>query len=265
MEASATALDRKIRKIAEYSERFVEKHLKGKIERRRFLQQDWYRALEFFFAISFYQGRRDKVSTKFRDCAYKVLESTLGDSLESKRSSIMKLKEAGNLDEEGWQRDDNPLCQSLKKGGVNKRGDRLMVISTLAFITTLDDWNIVNWAVNQIRNGNLRQAYECLDSEQKKIWSVGPKIAALFLRDIVTVFGLEDKVTDVDQIYLQPIDTWVRQVAVKLEMVQRGESAKKIRSVIVRDCLKCGVSPIAFNQGAWYVGTDSFNLLLEAM
>ena len=54
--------------------------------------------------------------------------------------------------------------------------------------------------------------------------------------------------------YSQPIDTWVRQVSEAIGLVGRGLNNDKIIEQIVEKCLELKISPIKYNQGAWYIG-----------
>jgi len=69
-----------------------------------------------------------------------------------------------------------------------------------------------------------------------------------------------------DLVCLQPVDTWVRQVAYEAGMIKNlDEPDKKVRINIVEACLKSDVSTIRFNQGAWYLGYHSFELLINKL
>lgn len=64
-------------------------------------------------------------------------------------------------------------------------------------------------------------------------------------------------------IFTQPIDTWVRQICSKLGIISEKFLTKQnlskselleIKQAIIRTCERLKVSPIKFNQGAWYIG-----------
>jgi len=175
------------------------------------------------------------------------------------------LKKAGWLDSyETWTNAKNPLQQVLLQHKVNKSGDRLMVISTLGFINKLEDLNIVNYAVTNIRKGQTAEIFK----ELLSICSVGDKIASFFLRDVASVFELEPVLTASDYVYLQPVDTWVRQVLEKTGILAESyndSKLKQLKQMVVDHCLKYNVSPIRFNQGAWYVGANAFDVLFERL
>ena len=45
---------------------------------------------------------------------------------------------------------------------------------------------------------------------------IGPKIAAFLCRDLAWIFGCEQRLPASEQLLLQPVDTWIRQIAVLL-------------------------------------------------
>ncbi len=71
------------------------------------------------------------------------------------------------------------------------------------------DKNMVRYSVEMIKNSKLEELWSGLQKSRSKggIRSVGKKIASLYLRDLVTILGLEQEVSNNHQIFLQPIDT----------------------------------------------------------
>lgn len=84
---------------------------------------------------------------------------------------------------------------------------------------------------------------------------VGPKLASLFLRDVVYLFNLEPRIEPMDRLYYQPIDKWIRGVAEFIvedyehpaDWILAGKIAKIVR--------KSGVSGPLFNMGTTYFGS----------
>jgi hypothetical protein len=100
-------------------------------------------------------------------------------------------------------------------------------------------------------------------SESKNgITQVGPKVAALYLRDLVMLFNLSDSVKDDSAFCLQPIDTWVRKLARKVGIVDEHADDPSIQRAIVKACAENGIPAFRFNQGAWYLGYNALALLL---
>jgi hypothetical protein len=62
---------------------------------------------------------------------------------------------------------------------------------------------MLTFLIEKIRLNSVFEAYKALDN----IWSIGPKIAALILRDIIYIYRLEKNLNKNDYYFLQPIDT----------------------------------------------------------
>lgn len=219
------------------------------------LRSDWWQALKFFFGRAFYQGRLDKVSARVESAALKVLEPAISHS-------------NGHVDDDTVDELELSLQAVIGEGHVGKARDVEMIRSTLHYIDRLADANVVADSVARIKAGNIGQHYADLQISRNPssgIRQVGPKIAAFYLRDLVTLFGLEQYVPSDFQFCLQPIDVWVRRLAVSTGIVGESASDQTIGQAIVMLCAKHGCSPLKFNQGAWYAGYNAFSLLLEAL
>ncbi len=131
---------------------------------------------------------------------------------------------------------------------------------------------IYEWWSNE---GDLKRILEVISKGQIEsvyvrlhgIHGVGPKKAKLLLRMLVSLYGLEDTIKKVNAqhlVYAQPIDVWVYRAAKRLELIQTDitepVNPNKIQLVeqqigeeIVESCIEVGVSPIKFNEGAWFL------------
>lgn len=123
----------------------------------------------------------------------------------------------------------------------------------------------VSWQFEQATLQALKEVFGTSTSSQKRtLWQlyyqVGEKIYSLLLRDVVDLFGLSKHLAPDDFKYLQAVDTWVEQLANKLGF--QG-SKTKLAIDLAEACQKHSVNPIAFNQGAWYLGAHSFDVLTE--
>jgi hypothetical protein len=227
------------------------------------VRQDWWLALIFFFDRAFYQGRNDKISSYFEQATIKAMGSVLtGASSEERLSSLKTLSHW--LDPEKWRSQGNPLWDAFckkydidegKKSGTGRERDREMVLSSLSFIVNhCDNCNILEHSIQHIQNGEIIT----LSDELHNIVSVGDKIASFFLRDTVFVYNLETYLKPEDYYYVLPVDTWVRKVADKLGIEANAKA-------IAIACQQNGVSPIKFDQGAWYLGSHSFSELLDML
>ena len=233
--------------IATYGDKYKQKYLIS--EDKEKLCSDWLEALRFFFDRSFMGGRVDVVSAKFKKRALTVVESWKNT-----------LEKCWNL---GVNWDKKRLKGDLSRRKVNKGLDRDMVIQTLEFISRKRNYNIVLHSLNKIRNQETKELF----GELNLIANVAEKKAALFIRDLVDLFGLEESISEDAFIYLQPIDTWVHQVCRRHLRILTSEnpSWKEDAPKIVKHCLSLEISPVKFNQGAWYIGTHSLEILFEIL
>lgn len=233
----------KCRRIAnEYGERYKKEIMDSEKWTPQLLSNDWFSSLEFWFGKSFYRGRLDSISENFMNKALSVIKDIGKDKL--------------------FDISDESVEAVLLKAGVNNHIDRKMVIQTLGYIRSLDDHNLVTYCLSAVKQGQTRKAF----NELQAIYGIGPKLASLFLRDICFVYKI-DLSNEEQLIYLQPVDTWVRQVAVKLGIPGCTQKTHEIEVVepIVSYCLQNQISPLLFNAGAWYVGAKSFELLLDSL
>ena len=227
-------------------------------------------ALFFILSYSFYQGRKDEMSERFEKSAKKTLEEFFKetDPFSSSFGRIHKKGLKGSEYEEELKPRYSKLLEILEANGVNKRGDRLMVASLINFVESNEEKNLVKMIIQKIKSKNTSKAYEELDS----IWSIGPKIASLILRDVVYIYELENYLDREDYYFLQPVDTWVHQVSEKLRLIDLEKAKDKngkstIYSGEAKDitdkCFELDVNPIHYNQGAWYIGSNSLQILLK--
>lgn len=237
--------------ILSYGNRYREEMLL-KCYTKEQLLDNWWEASKFFFHRAFYQARNDNVSSKVCKAAMDVLEPEL---------SIVK----DCLEKIDWDILKNALQEKIGKGKVGKARDIEMTISALQFVQRLPNLNIVAYSVQRIKANEINEHYKELQKSKNKngIVQVGPKVSSLYLRDVVSLFQLENYVPNDFQFCLQPIDVWVRKLSVKIGIVQSGQSDEQIRDAIVEFCQKKGCSPSQFNQGVWYAGRFAFDLLLE--
>jgi len=236
-------MKRKIKTIEKYGRQFIERFLKQDIYKKGRFYRNWYEALKFLLARSFYRGRRDELSTRFLEATLKTL-----DEFKLNKNYNQKL-----------------LNLKLKSNGVNNERDRKMTLEIINLVFNLPSFyknNIVRYTIDQIKSGNTKGIFNTLDN----IFAIGDKLASIYLRDIVMVYRLEKYLKSEDLKYCQPIDTWVQQVVLKVGIIKsEKEKIEDIKSAIIKRCLDAKVNPLLFNAGAWLVGARSFELLLEKL
>lgn len=243
-----------VKKIAEFHRNYESEFLQDRINKKNLYLRDSNEALFFILSFSFYQGRRDELSREFETRAINTLNQFL------KNKNILETSKKRIINKEGLKREYDELYQKLKENKVNKDGDRLMVISLINLIQSNSEKNILKFIIDKIKSNTISEAYKILDS----VWSIGPKIASLILRDIVFIHELENYLKKPDDYYfLQPIDTWVHKLSYEIGMINKGKIYKDEAKDITNKCFEFNISPIHYNQGAWYIGSNSLQVLLK--
>jgi 3-methyladenine DNA glycosylase/8-oxoguanine DNA glycosylase len=108
------------------------------------------------------------------------------------------------------------------------------------------DYNIVCWAEEMLRAGDVRPVHELLIS----INGVGAKIASLFLRDVA--WACEIRPTQSRELF-QPVDMWVRRYVHHWEQNDELEDPACAHWIVER-ASEAAVSPERVNAGMWYFG-----------
>jgi hypothetical protein len=234
----------KLKSIEHYGTAYIQQYLADARNRHDAITDDPMAALTFFYSKAFNRGRRDSISTNFKNLTLGVLAQyqTLRDI------------DLGSLDAQLWS------------AGVNNRHDRRMVYESIGFVRDdLQEYsgNIFNWAVDSILNGRSAEAYTALTG----IHAIGDKLATFYLRDVTLLENMEGSIGAEDYGYFQPVDAWVERVAGSLEIIGDNDRGRiwAIKNKIIRACLDADVSPLLFNAGSWLVGAHAYTLLLERL
>ena len=164
-----------VTQIARFYKNYKEEFLKERIRNKNDYLESPKSALFFVLSYSFYQGRRDEISSMFEERAKTTPESFL------RNNNVLLYSSPRITDKDILRTKYKRLYDLLKQNKVNKEGDRLMVISLVNFIQFNNEKNILHFLIEQIKSKKIAEAYQNLDG----IWSIGPKIASLILRDVV--------------------------------------------------------------------------------
>lgn len=113
--------------------------------------------------------------------------------------------------------------------------------------------SIASWVASAV---NRTRRLEVAFLRIVDIRGVGPKAASTLLRDLVFLFGIEDILDHSEQIYVQPIDRWVRLAALWAipELDGSGSADWIIAGKFPKCARRSGVSGIRANMGAMYFG-----------
>lgn len=119
--------------------------------------------------------------------------------------------------------------------------------------------------IKNIEDCKLEAAFDSI-----KLNGVGHKIRAFFIRDIIDILKVEkslEKTID-NYLYAFPVDIWVESISnkisseipntnLKASTYEIWEKSKFNCALKIIDLsLKCGVSPLHVNQGAWYFASN---------
>ena len=141
-----------------------------------------------------------------------------------------------------------------KFGNLGVNPTRNPMSSDNGLLKVIVNNNITNLATHVrslIQNKQTKQAHNLITD----IRGIGTKIASLYLRDIAYFSKLHEEEIE-DQRYLQPVDTWIEQTLSIIFGGAKPRSLKKKQEMIVELCHSAGISSIAFNQGAWILGSQ---------
>ena len=221
------------------------------------LQNDWLKALDFFFDHVFYGGRREKLSQEYKERAFEIIRN----KVELNKNTLNH-----QMIEEIFDK------LALKVKGQNKfpEYDNKMVKNTLELLLNIHSeqgsYNIINYSLKKI-DLNKPDLMNIFD-ELNKIHNIAQKKGTLYLRDLISFFELEEQIrknSKTDDIlirnfsYLCPIDTWVFQVSSKLGILKDNEfqsgQEKNYAETITRFCFNLeDISVMEYNQGAFALG-----------
>jgi hypothetical protein len=262
-------LHRKLRKIANmgisrYQNEIIPEMLERlQINNKEELLEEPLKALKLFMNYCFVRGRADELSWTYCKCAYDAMDYI---STAAGYEKIKYLSASADRLVEVYKNEVRKVPRKDKKDDfykTNPKDEELLKSVFGDFLPTLDkhNYNVVDFVLKLIKEDRMREAYRAIN----KVSEVGDKIAAVFLRDIVCMFDLEGSVSKEGHLYLQPVDTWVRKVAQELWKELKTGNDTGIKLKIVDVCFEYRISPIAFNQGAWYLGAHAFDLILEEL
>jgi hypothetical protein len=222
------------------------------------LRSDWYYSFKFLLSKLYFQGRNDSLSDRYLKKMQECLDSYFLPDYTAKLETLIQGHHIPlDVDWNNFEAENSPLWQQFSEK-MGKRRDREMVLDVLRYTCKLPSYNIVNHSIKEIEAGRIREHREDL----KHIWGVGPKTSAFYLRDIIFIFDCE--ILPEEAMELQPVDTWVRQVVDYLIDDQNSETLLSTEDWLIRH----GGGPrraALLNAGMWYLGKDSFNLILRLL
>lgn len=159
--------------------------------------------------------------------------------------------------EEAWEKYKEIAKSDFNKIKVNEKRNPLNTdIGILKRMASHSDpvTNIAVFVRDKIECGKTKEAHDFI----KSIRGVGEKIASFYLRDIVWLAKIDEtKISGAHLHLLQPMDTWLEQALQILEPnIRDKEKLEDKQKKIVDMCREANVSACAFNQGAWFFGSQ---------
>jgi len=203
--------------------------------------EDNYQALICFYENYAYQ--RLGAARAYPEIAVKALQNRFNLSIKS-----ITITDATEV----WKNYQEIARNEYNNLGVNKTHNPMN--SDDGLLTIMAEKNIINIAShvrNLLKNNQTREAHELVDD----VRGTGTKIASLYLRDVAYLGKLPENMIK-DPYYLQPVDTWIEQTLSIIFGNEKPKVLKEKQELIIKLCEKANVSPIAFNQGAWMLGSQ---------
>ena len=281
-----------IKNIINYGRKFFKEYLENEGFNNEKLQNNWWEALRFFFAHSFYRGRSDELSNRYYHFTIEVLEDYLDIHNEFDKAykklmeqkaefDIKNLKTLGRkkniVDSNNFQkiRENNFIIKSLtspriiktkkepKPTSLRNIEDIMMVLNVLNFITEEGRENIYRYLKQKIINSKIEEVY----TELVNIRAIGDKIASLIIRDIGLISREASEIIKKTPEFAFPIDTLIRNRIVP-EFIEQKErkNDKEIKKFFINKCQEYFIDDILeFAAGLWYIASNSLYISLDLL
>lgn len=249
----------------------------------------------------FFRGRKDELSNSYYNHTVIVIEEVLGlskNSIYLEKISLINPtglyhqlhKYINNDSQTSYNvlnkdsitvfknefRDNNLIMALIEPHPKDKDGisiplnndlDLLMVIKVLSYLVEKNITNTALYANEKILSGEIKILFD----ELNKIIGVGNKLTSFYLRNMAAVLKIPSSILRGNYKYVLPIDTWILKALIKIcgkETIKEKQylyNPNPIKEIMIKICEENNVDPIAFNQGCWYVGFNSYDLLLGIM
>ena len=251
-------------------------------ELKKELNNSWWESLKYLLHHNFMRGRKDELSDKYFEFAINKLNNYFKYENIDSYERFQKYKKNYKVEFEIKNKKDynnfiekldntNEIVNILKNDNkVNKVSkslknykDIIMVLGVLNFVSnvTTKDKNITNYFIKKIKNGDVKECYDNLTG----IKFIGPKIASFYLRNLARVYKIRE-ISEENLKYFFPMDTWIIQVCQKVGIIDNNKLKEfEVREKIISKCLDNDINPLLFNQGCWFVGYFSFDLLINLL
>jgi len=286
-----------MKNIERLGERYVEEYL-GRWKKEE-IQDNWWKALKFFFSHSFMRGRRDELSNEYYHFTIKALEDYFTPTTENLEESYARLKKQKDyFDKECILKFKKDKYMDMRANSLNKKhkddfkkeiAEKNPIVKLL--ITQKEvkvKWDDETYE-KEILLGNDADVMMVLDvlkfissdnsrkniygylkntipnSGVKKVYKELKEIRAI--SDKIATFIIRDVglinfgIVNKDYEMAFPVDTWVNKIARKIGC--NSENIEDIKNYLIKKCEEADIDPLKFAAGLWFLGFHSLDILLE--
>ncbi len=157
----------------------------------------------------------------------------------------------GRPGSEIWHRFQEALA--AEGANCNETQDRGVVQGLFELAAELGGQSIATWIV---RGAETERKIEAQFMRIVDIRGLGPKGTSTFVRDVVYLYEIEDKIEAVERIHIQPVDRWLRLIVREVVPEDGMDHAADwvIAGKVNKYCRRAGVSGVLFNMGCTYFG-----------
>jgi hypothetical protein len=220
-----------------------------------------YEGFRDFIRYGFYRNRKEELAKRYILHAQEALDKIAPSLPDDPTERVKRLFGRGKE----LQKQFNNLARKNKD---THELDRVFLESACdLFIEKLknDGYNVRHFCKRSIEAHELPELHRKL----MEIKGVGPKIASLYLRDILLLYSRSrsepekflNELTAEEIRAVYPIDTWVGKISKRILDCDGDED--QVAETIIKKCEDFGVSPIYVNHGIFRIGAKAQELLLD--
>jgi hypothetical protein len=224
---------------------------------RDFLK-DHAKAVKWFSGQTFWAGRRDWLSDRYRRAFFVSFDRIFDNS-------INDAKIRGNLDEliEQFRIEVSKLKKKSGESYKVRSKDEVALKSALQFVAdSLWEYafNPVRYLKDKIEKHQIHQFFEDVIIPQ-----VGKKLKSMVVRDVAVWYDL--RLNEDELIFIFPVDVWVNKLCTLIWPDTRSMNKERLVRYMVDRLKGLRASPTYFNGGLWalgWYGRGAVELLLES-
>jgi len=277
-----------LRNIEKLGHKYIEVHLNSFDTNK--LENNWWEAIKFLFSRSFARGRRDELSHEYNTFAvstiekfFNITENSIDESHERFNKHLDYFDKQSIVDFKKSCKSRNCIKDSKFQSQVASKNDFINALVTAKNVKI--DWNGKSKTKNMYLNFDLdlMMVLDVLKYASKKEGTIYSYLKDLIAKngtkaaydELIQISGVQDKIASFiirdicllniglisnEYEYAFPVDTWVSQVSYKLGC--KG-GIQDIKCCLIKSCQEYEINPLLFAAGLWYLGINSFDLLIK--